>query len=139
MDSKKKSFYLGYYLHLLTDAIWIELVSRPVIESFKTTQEYNRIARNQFRNDWYHTEIKFLQKNPEFYPLKILKKVRNFENIYLSYASDKVINERIKQFSYDYRLTDVNENTNYPYFTYENYEKVVVSINRLIRMNLLSR
>lgn len=139
VDNIKRSFYLGYYIHLLTDAIWIELVSRPVIESFKTPQEYSKIARNQLRNDWYHTEVVFLQKCTKYFPLEIIKKVKNFENIYLEYASTKEINEKIKLCANCYNLTDVNEETKFPYFTYENYEKIMAVINRMIKITVTAR
>jgi uncharacterized membrane protein len=47
-DHIKKSFYMGYYIHLLTDALWVELVARPVIESFESIDEFKIKAKNQF-------------------------------------------------------------------------------------------
>ena len=134
-----KSFYWGYYVHLLTDAIWIELVSRPVIESFETPQEYSEIARDLLRSDWYHTEVEFLQKNPNYYPLEIIKSINNFENIYLDYASSDIINQKLKILSHSYNLLDIDGNTKYSFFTPEDYENIVITIKKIVKMNIVSR
>lgn len=96
-DYIKKSFYLGYYIHLLTDALWVELVDRPIIENFETIEEFKSKAMKQFKDDWYNTELEYLKNNPNYYPLKVLSSIKKFDNIYLDYASSEAIQEKIER------------------------------------------
>lgn len=135
----KKSFYLGYYIHLITDALWIELVSRPVIESFETVKENAKKARNQARADWFDTELIFLLNTPEFRPLKLFKTLKNFNNIYLDYFQPMAIQNKIDEVVKTYDDFSVDVNRVYPYFSYKEYEHMIIVITRLIVMSLLSR
>lgn len=135
----KKSFFLGYFIHLITDAIWIELILRPVIESCKTPEEYTIKARSQVRADWFDTELIFLLKNPEFEPLKLLKTIKNFNNIYLDYFPSTAIQNSIEEIVEIYNDFSVDANRVFPYFSYEKYEHMNIVITQLIVMNLLSR
>ena len=78
IDFNKKSFYLGYFIHLITDAIWMELVARPVIERFETYEEYTTKAAKQYRADLFDVDLIFLMNNPQFRPLELLKTIKNF-------------------------------------------------------------
>ena len=138
-DFGKRSFYLGYYIHLITDAMWIELVSRPVRESFESSEEYHKKARNQFRADWFDTELIFLQKNPDFASLRLFKAIKNLDNIYLDYFPQNAIQNKIEEVVKAYENYNINVNRIFPYFTYEEYEHFVLIITRLIVMNLLAR
>lgn len=138
-DFDKKSFYMGYFIHLITDALWIELVSRPVVESFATREEYREKGREPMRADWFNTELIFLQKNPVFQPLEILKTIKCFDNIYLDYFPPSAIQNKIEAVVKAYEGTNVEANRIFPYFTYEQYEHTVIMIIRMIRMSLLSK
>ena len=138
-DYSKKSFYLGYYIHLLTDAIWIELISRPLIESFETLEEYGKVARNKYRDDMYHTEVIFLRNNPAFHPLELVKTIHSFENIYLDYFHQEAIKINIDRVADNYNLLDADEKTEYPYFSCENYEAMMLTIERIVKMSLLAK
>ena len=138
-DFDKKSFYLGYYIHLITDAMWMELVYRPVRESFKTDEEYQKKARNQLKPDWFKAELIFLLNNPGFKPLKILKTINNFDNIYLDYFPSMAIQNKIDEVVKTYADFNVDVNGVFPYLSYEEYEHMTIIITRLIAMSLLSR
>ena len=138
-DFSKKSFYLGYYIHLITDAMWVELIYRPVKESFETDDEYRKKARNQFRAEWFNAELIFLRNNSEFMPLRLFKTISNFDNIYLDYFSSTAIQKKIGEVIVAYDDFKVDVGSKFSYLTYEQYEDIIKIINRLIVMNLLSK
>lgn len=115
----KKSFYWGYYVHLLTDALWIEIVYRPLIDEFKSIDEFKIKALKQVRDDSYNVELKFLNSNHDFNPLKILKSIKEFENIYLDYASSEVVLEKVNWILDMYKTSNIEEKLDFTYFTYE--------------------
>jgi hypothetical protein len=135
----KKSFYLGYFVHLITDMLWVELISRPVIESFHTHDEYALYGRAVAREDWMDNELLFLKKHPDFRPLKVLESIRNFENIYLDYFPAEAIQTKIKQVVETYSNINVDEARVHPYVSAEKYEQAVNVMIRLIIADLLSR
>lgn len=66
-------FYLGYYVHLITDIIWSATIYLPTqteyADEYKKDPEFLKIIKK----DWYDLDFKFLFSNPEFEPYKILK------------------------------------------------------------------
>jgi hypothetical protein len=139
IDFDKKSFYLGYYIHLITDAIWIELVARPVFEKLETHGEQAEKAKKQFRADLFDVDLIFLMNNPDFRPLELLKTIKNFENIYLDYFPQGAIQIKIEEVIKTYQDFTVDRNRIFPYCSYEQYEEMITLTTRLIVMNLLSR
>jgi hypothetical protein len=139
IDFSKKSFYLGYYIHLITDAIWMELVARPVFERFETHEEYTEKASKQYRADLFDVDLIFLMNNREFKPLELLKTIRNFNNIYLDYFPANAIQVKIEEVIKTYQDFRVDPDREFPICTYEQYEKMVKLTVNLIVMNLLSR
>ncbi|MDP4153741.1 MAG: zinc dependent phospholipase C family protein [Bacillota bacterium] len=138
-DLDKKSFYLGYFVHLLTDMLWIELISRPVIESFSSHDDYALCGRSRARQDWMENEQIYLQNNPDFRPLKTLQSIQSFENVYLDYFPPEAIQVKIGQVIDTYKDSSVDAAKVHPYVSFERYEQAVDVIIRLIIANLLSR
>jgi hypothetical protein len=137
---------MGYYIHLLTDALWVELVGRPVIESFESLDEFKIKAKNQFKAECYNTELEFLKNNPDYYPLKVLGSVNGFDNIYLDYAASEDIMEKIKLTLNNYNnniysaaKNETSDKKIFTYFTCENYEKTMVSVVNIVKMILMSK
>lgn len=66
-------FYLGYYIHLITDIIWSSTMYLPT--KIKYADEYRRDPNflKIIKVDWYDLDFKFLRDNPDFEPFEILK------------------------------------------------------------------
>ena len=64
---KEYSFFLGYYLHLLTDVRWTE----TILSGLKTDYP-NAYAENKHKlieaakEDWYDLDFLYLEKHPDF-------------------------------------------------------------------------
>lgn len=70
---KQRSFYWGYYVHLLTDALWIELGMRAFIEP---GNEWSRALRQQTRQAALVWEQDFYQAHPDYTPLRKLEQIQ---------------------------------------------------------------
>jgi hypothetical protein len=63
--SRRSSFLLGYYLHLVTDNLWNRWIARPTIERFKAEFEADERFIWTVKHDWYGLDIAYLQDHPE--------------------------------------------------------------------------
>ena len=58
---KEKSFFLGYYVHLLTDELWRDEVAYPTIEKHRELYDRDRMeAIWTFKKDWYDLDLSLI-------------------------------------------------------------------------------
>ena len=98
-DNKTYSFYLGYYVHILTDTIYVRDIIHPFING--RGRDTWRANIKLIRKSWYEIDCRFLEKNQSYRPLEIIGKVGDFPNEMLDYFAYDDITERI---SYAYEL-----------------------------------
>ena len=85
-DKLKYSFYLGYFVHLLTDVIWVKWINDPTKEKYKDL--YSADRDNYYKTvkrDWYDLDARYLERNPDFRGYKEFCKLTDFENTFLPY------------------------------------------------------
>ena len=65
-------FYLGYYIHLITDIIWSSTMYLPTkikyADEYRDDPDFLRVIKG----DWYDLDFKFLREHPDFEPYKML-------------------------------------------------------------------
>lgn len=85
-DAKRLSFCLGYLAHLVTDAVWSDgPIMRNAKEKCGALWESDRSAAAELiKRDWYDLDFLYLEKHPDFEPLRIFAAARGFENIYIA-------------------------------------------------------
>jgi len=137
-DFEKMSFYFGYYIHLLTDALWIELVRRPLKESLGSPAAYEA-AKPEIKADWSYTDRLFLQKHPDFEPLRRLCALGSFRNVYLDYFPENAVEARISSLPEVYAGARTIEDRDCPYFSYRQYEQAVYTVSNLIALHCRAR
>lgn len=93
-DSFKKSLFLGYYIHILTDTIYVRDIIHPYIE--KQGKPFWRENIENIRKGWYEIDFRFVESNPNYRPLKLLKEVEPFENGFLNYFEKTDIYNRVQ-------------------------------------------
>ena len=81
-DDGARAFYWGYYIHLITDAMWQERVLRPRRESLADPSKENITA---MRADLKLADLADYRENPHYPPLEILRNTSSFPNRYLDY------------------------------------------------------
>lgn len=79
---EQTAFYWGYYIHLITDAMWGEQVIKPRKESIADcTPE----KVQEMKDDTRRADLRFLQSHPDYAPLKVIEDIKSFFNCYLDY------------------------------------------------------
>ena len=70
--NKERSFYLGYYIHLLTDILWSFIIYVPTYDMYGTDQKQNPELIKKIRADWSLIDAKFYCSNTDFEAFKIM-------------------------------------------------------------------
>ncbi len=107
-DLHTRSLCLGYYVHILTDTMYVRDIIHPFIQ--KNGKPFWRANIEQIRAGWYEIDFRFLAKNPHYRPLEVISGVHEFKNTYFDYFAEDDIIERVR-FAVDvYTNASVNEN-----------------------------
>ena len=91
-DDGARAFYWGYYIHLITDAMWQERVLRPRRESLAEPSKENIAA---MRADLKLADLADYRENPHYPPLEILRNTPSFPNRYLDYYTEDDIENQV--------------------------------------------
>jgi Zinc dependent phospholipase C len=92
----RSSFYLGYYLHLVTDVEWSrmhrEKKKEPVYQDILGTPGYTRAVKS----DWYGTDFVYLQENRNTIFHNVFQHINHFPD-YLDIFPENQISTQIKR------------------------------------------
>ncbi len=84
------SFYLGYYIHLLTDIMWSSRIYMPTRIKYKEQYEENPEFLKIIKVDWYDLDHKFLRDNPNFKPFRLLEEKTQVKDYLPYYEKDQL-------------------------------------------------
>jgi len=100
VNLEQNSFYLGYYIHLLTDVSWSFKIGIPIREKYaKEFKEQQSELWWVIKKDWYDLDHLYLKKNPDFGIFRIFDKIKEFKNYYFDYYSETAIIRQIRYIS----------------------------------------
>lgn len=116
---KEYSFFLGYYIHLLTDIQWSAKISRPTIKHHSEEYAENKKAfTEKMKEDWYDLDFRFLHEHPNFRAFQIYEQAEGFQNDYMEEFSRDALDDRRKYICGFYRSEEHGElYRDYPYLT----------------------
>lgn len=118
LTKKENSFYMGYYVHLLTDILWNERVYHTVKDKFYSDFSGDRASFIwTVKGDWYDLDHLFLKKNPKFRAFCIYEKAKGFRNIYMEEFSEDAFARRQEYITGFYRSEHKNLDREYKYLT----------------------
>ena len=95
-NNKEMSFYLGYYVHLLTDYIWVQDIYPQLKVQFTFEYENDPNFMQKVKKDMFEIDCLFLKKCPNFRAYSIFNKVSKFPNIFLDYFSEEAFEKKIE-------------------------------------------
>lgn len=83
-SAKEYSFFLGYFVHLLTDVEWTKKVLGPSKEKLAEQYTLNKRAfLEKSKEDWYDLDFRFLKEHPDFRAFRIYEQAEGFTNEYM--------------------------------------------------------
>ena len=126
-DPTRRSFYLGYWTHLLTDERWVADVARPIKERFarEYAEDYPGYVR-RVRQDWSDLDRLFLREHPSFRAYRLLEAVERFPNDgLLPYYSETAIERRLRAIAAAYRQPCGEVDRVYPYLSRAEMDRFV--------------
>lgn len=83
-EDKDYSFYLGYYVHLLTDIMWSCEIFAPTKIDYARQYAENPNFIQTIKKDWNDLDFKYLSLHPDLKPYRILEETKNVKD-YLPY------------------------------------------------------
>ncbi|KGE18418.1 hypothetical protein PWYN_28355 [Paenibacillus wynnii] len=106
--SEKGSYYLGYYVHLITDKEWIKLINikkeEQVHQAIIGTSEYNHLVKR----DWYWLDFKYLKEKQDHIFWTDFQYIKGFTE-HLPFFAAGQTNQQIKNITQFYCNTLVPE------------------------------
>lgn len=91
------SFFLGYLVHLLTDALWNDQVYKPTLGLYPeecAADRKNLIKK--IKSDWYEQDLLYLAKHPNLRTYAIFRQCNAFPNRYIAFFPENAFDERRK-------------------------------------------
>ncbi len=124
--ARHRSFYLGYYAHLLADICWVEEVFWPAARAEWEEFQKNRSACIlRWKEDWYDLDLLFLQQHPGLRAFEIYKQAEGFCNDYLDIFPKDAFDWRRRGIVEFYGQTATGLDREYPYLTREQMDAFV--------------
>ena len=95
-NKKEFSFFLGYYVHLLTDMRWITDIAGALKKDYPEEYENdNNSLIWKAKGDWYDLDFLYLRQHPDFRAFAIYENAVGFENEFMDiFSSDAFDNRR---------------------------------------------
>jgi len=124
-DAVSNSFYLGYYLHLISDIIWTEAIALPNAEEYQMYFDADDGFINEVKRDWYDQDRIFLKENPDFYPMLLLASIKCFPNTYLSYYPSDAFEKKLRTIKEFYGIGYDKIDREYRYLTERDMDSFV--------------
>ncbi len=140
-DIFRKSLCWGYYVHVLTDTIYVRDIIHPYIN--KHGKPHWRENITDIRKGWYEIDFRFLAENPDFIPFQMIKKTEPFDNSFLDYFAPNDVYERIRNAIDLYSNSAVNPNCRF--FTHTPEEAVILAnrmneeITNFLKTNIMKK
>jgi hypothetical protein len=116
-DPVRQSFYLGYYVHLLTDRLWHEHVFVKAEQAHAAEFAADPELKFVMKKDWYDLDAKYLRDHPGFRAFEILCNVQAFPNTYLPFYSETAIFDQVRNIPRFYASVDSDLDRDYPFLT----------------------
>ncbi len=127
------SFYLGYYIHLVTDVLW----SREILSPIKKRYEKEFIEDQQFiwkvKKNWYDLDHLYLKNHPDFHAYREYEKAKGFQNIYMDEFSKNAFAQRLEYITSFYNAAPHGNNFENMYLTEEEMDEFVAKAVEEIR------
>lgn len=136
---REYSFYLGYYIHLLTDIMWSSEMFICTKRSFTDRSEKTRDFLKKIKRDWNGLDLKYFACHSDILSYRLIEEKGEVQD-YLPYYEKGQLTNQIKYIADYYKDKSKYENMNRS-FTFLNADKIdnfIVTAENIINENLKS-
>ena len=94
-NKKEYSFFLGYYVHLLTDIDWTNDVYCGLLKAYpkEAAQDKNKLVWTA-KGDWYDIDFLYLEEHPDFRAFHIYESAVDYDNEFMDIFSKDAFENR---------------------------------------------
>lgn len=138
-DFEAYSFYMGYYVHLLTDIYWKEEFFKKKKEEplYKNGLDEDPNFIWTIKKDWYGLDYIFLEKNPDFIFFTLFKNIKTVPD-YLDYFPKGAFERQVKYITEFYLGENQETKENFIYLKEEEMDNFIEYAAKKIIENLLN-
>lgn len=131
-ENDRLSFYIGYYIHLLTDVLWVKKIANRIHEKWSDKFQEDPNFIWEVKNDWYDLDHLFLKKNPNFRSFQLFREIQSLNNIYLDYYSNDAFTKQISYITGFYSEEHNNLVREYTYLAEDEMDNFVQEATKRI-------
>lgn len=136
---REYAFFLGYYVHLLTDAEWVSEVYAPFLRAHpdEAAADKDRLVRAA-KEDWYDLDFLYLEQHPDFRAFSIYEHAEELDNVFLDVFPNDAFADRRRYICDFYHGNEHGDlHRAYGYLTPEQAEAFVEhTVDTLLRRNI---
>jgi hypothetical protein len=107
-------FYLGYYIHLVSDDLWNKIIYEKKSEEFKVQLSNDPKFVWTMKKDWYDLDKKYINEN-QLKTYELFSQIEMFNNKYLDIFSENAFSLKINEINRFYKQRGEDLNRNYMY------------------------
>ena len=103
-DIKQYSFYLGYFVHLLTDKLWARDIVYPLRAKYLEAFERNRDEWFRvMKQEWRALDYLYLKQHADFRAFAIYEQAVGFQNTFMNFFAEDAFDQRRAYITETYR------------------------------------
>ncbi|SES28572.1 hypothetical protein SAMN04487944_1358 [Gracilibacillus ureilyticus] len=130
-STRQFSYYLGYYIHLVTDEEWLKLTENKkkeeVYQKIANTPEYTSLVKK----DWYGLDFLYLKEHPDNIFWESFQHITDFPE-YLSFFPQGQTMKQIRNITKFYQTHSISEDHKFIYLTSEEADHFVEKTVRIV-------
>jgi hypothetical protein len=130
---RNSDFYLGYYIHLITDYLWGKIINQDKMKKYKNDYYRDKNFIWTMKKDWYDLDKKYLNENVLFTYNEFIK-IKEFENTYFDFYPENAFIRQIKYITDFYESRDRNLNREFIFLTEDEMDDFVeIGFKRILK------
>ncbi len=132
---REYAFFLGYYVHLLTDAAWVQDIYAPFLRAHPNEAEADREKLiRAAKEEWYDLDFLYLEQHPDFRAFSLYENTVEFRNTFMDIFSPDAFEDRRRYICGFYRGDEHGDlHRRYVHLTPEQVETFVENTVETIR------